>query len=721
MKNGCFILILGCLIISNLQAGINQADSITQLINTSRNEIEKAGLLLARSKSSAPDQTEKLLADALEAYSIYLKNKHPEGQVDALLQVAGIFSRQNKYQAALDTSMSALRLAMENNYLTGQAYAYSSIGRNYTQMGRYQEAELNLFQSLSLLTQTGNEKETADLRNRIGVLYFRSGKFQQALAQYDTAIEVANRYGLDLALSYIYMNKANALTELAIYDQALEYHFKGAEIKEKLNDTKGLMQSYHNIGNLYSQISKIEEALLYYRKALNVAIQLRLVTSLGNLYSNMAVTLARLDRNDSVPYYYDKSIGSFEATGDKAGLAMAFNNFGNYLLEQRQLNESEDYLMRALELRRQLVNVNHLANTLINLGNLMIEKKNNKIAEDYFNEALELVKDQNGLVKGDVLFELSELYQSTGNYKKAYDFLKQYASLKDTIINADEIGRLQKIVGDYELGRKDAELKLAQKDKELKELTVARQKNQMIYLLIAILLIFVAGAVSFGAYRHKKDSAAQLLDRNKKIETLIQELHHRVKNNLQIVSGLLALQSQKTEPGSARQVIDEGRLRLDAIAMIHQKLYNNDRYTLVDLKAYFDNLTSLISESYGWTKENITTKVSLSNPVVDIDFALPLALLVNELVTNAFKHAVVKHPSDLRIKVELKEKDHRMAELSVSDNGEKTTDQSEKQEKNSFGTTLIQTLVRQLDGNFARYQSNGTVCSISFKLAIAAE
>src|ERR1044072_2654922 len=120
-------------------------------------------------------------------------------------------------------------------------------------------------------------------------------------------------------------------------------------------------------------------------------------------------------------------------------------------------------------------------------------------------------------------------------------------------------------------------------------------------------------------------------EKNEYIESLVRELHHRVKNNLQIVSSLLSLQSNRLEDDKARMALEEGRTRVDAMAMIHQQLYMENDLAAVNIEDYLGTLTLSLAGSFGYNSGNIRTAVQLKNRSVDIDMAIPIGLIVNEL------------------------------------------------------------------------------------------
>jgi two-component sensor histidine kinase len=193
-------------------------------------------------------------------------------------------------------------------------------------------------------------------------------------------------------------------------------------------------------------------------------------------------------------------------------------------------------------------------------------------------------------------------------------------------------------------------------------------------------------------------------EKNKYIESLIRELHHRVKNNLQVVSSLMSLQSNRLEDDKARQALEEGKTRVDAMAMIHQKLYMDNELAAVDISEYLLNLSASLAHSHGYDAGHISTAVNLSNRYVDIDIAIPVGLIVNELVTNAFKHAF-NGIQDPKIAIELTGNNGGF-ELSVCDNGRGIGVVGDHPW--SFGMKLVYMLVEQLDAKIEIDTKSGT-------------
>ncbi len=208
------------------------------------------------------------------------------------------------------------------------------------------------------------------------------------------------------------------------------------------------------------------------------------------------------------------------------------------------------------------------------------------------------------------------------------------------------------------------------------------------------------------AYDKREVAAAQ------QIKLLMKELHHRVKNNLQIVSSLLSLQSFRIKDKIAADAVREGQHRIEAMSLIHQRLYTNENTTEVNIKEYVTDLAESLMQAYGYTNNNFILHLNIENELMNVDKAIPLSLIINELVTNAFKYAyanvatptlaitLLKHQQDMQ--------------LVIADNGKGITMNDWQDKKDSYGKELVQTFTKQLNGIITITLNGGTVFHITF-------
>jgi PAS domain S-box-containing protein len=219
------------------------------------------------------------------------------------------------------------------------------------------------------------------------------------------------------------------------------------------------------------------------------------------------------------------------------------------------------------------------------------------------------------------------------------------------------------------------------------------------------------------AYRNdqrRKLAEKQIEDSLKEKEVLLREIHHRVKNNMQIVSSLLNLQSQNIEDKKYRDVFIDSQSRIYAMALIHEKLYQSDSLAQINLKEYIDGIVSNIFQSYG-QKSNIKIDLNIENVPIKIDYAVPCGLIINEILTNSFKYAFPDGRQGI-IKISVKSNDNNMIQFSISDDGIGITKDMDIRNTKSLGLKLITSLAEsQLHGELILNRESGTEFQINFR------
>jgi PAS domain S-box-containing protein len=195
-------------------------------------------------------------------------------------------------------------------------------------------------------------------------------------------------------------------------------------------------------------------------------------------------------------------------------------------------------------------------------------------------------------------------------------------------------------------------------------------------------------------------------------EVLLREIHHRVKNNLQIIASLLHLQEDSIDEKEVADVLKESEGRVKSMAMVHEKLYQSPSFSKINLKQYIEKLLSDIIFTYGTPTGSIKTKLIIKDINLNIDTAIPLGLIINELVTNSAKYAFPQSEGTITIK--LKSLPEQM-ELTISDNGIGMPKDIDIKNSNTLGLQLVNGLVNQLDGELKLDRSHGTEFKIIFR------
>lgn len=312
----------------------------------------------------------------------------------------------------------------------------------------------------------------------------------------------------------------------------------------------------------------------------------------------------------------------------------------------------------------------------------------------YQHSALEMIK------------RVQELYEARGELPLAYPYLKKYQQGYDSLNNIEVQKNLSELEVKYETAQKDRVL--AENQLEL-ETSKQVQRTFIILTLAGLLVSAVALWFLYFKTRTNRLLSSQKLMIEKSLdekEFLLKEIHHRVKNNLQVISSLLNWQSQYIEDDKALESMQEGRNRVQSMALIHQNLYQSENLTGVEVHDYITKLSDSLFHSYNVRKDQIQFKSSIQPINLDVDTLIPLGLILNELLSNALKHAF-PNGREGTIAVSLFEQNDTLR-LEVKDNGIGMPEDVAKKAKGSFGHKLVEAFAEKLKAQLQIERGEGT-------------
>ncbi len=330
---------------------------------------------------------------------------------------------------------------------------------------------------------------------------------------------------------------------------------------------------------------------------------------------------------------------------------------------------------------------------------------------------------QIGIVAG-LLFKL---YKAQKNNKKAVYYGEITMDIRDSLFNVEQVKAMSDVQDKYEAEKRELEIELLGKDNALKEADLLRSQEseaqQRKIALISILALIVSVLLALFLYRlygQKKKANNELEQKNaviseqkEKNELLLKEIHHRVKNNLQVVGSLLDLQSDSISDEAALSAVEDGQSRVKAMALIHQKLYQNEEVGSISFHGYADQLIKQLADVYSGDKK-IKVELEKDETVLDIDTAVPLGLILNELISNAYKYAF-DDEIEGELKVQLKEIEEGQYQLQVSDNGKGLANDFDIAKAKSLGLRLVRRLSKQLYGSVEYSYNQGAIFNVLFK------
>ena len=483
------------------------------------------------------------------------------------------------------------------------------------------------------------------------------------------------------------------------YEQALEYILEGLAIMESLEDQAGIALGYLRMSRIFHFTFKLEQSADYGRRGGELYDEVGDRINAADAWSFAGHAYRMMGQNDQMMESFNRSLKLARETRIPAVLSMAYNDMATQYSVLDLPDSSIIYFENALGVTdpediRQIMVIKN------GLGQLYLATERYQDCIDLLSEAMITVWSTNDIFFLSELPEyIAQSYAALGQYDSAYKYMELNWRYSDSLFTQEQDAALEEMETKYET--------------EKKEEVIAQQKREQIYALILLGIILAVAFLIYRAYLNKKKLNALLEERNEEKDFLLKEIHHRVKNNLQILSSLLSLQSDHTDDASAIYVLEEGRNRVEAMGLIHQRLYTNENVTGVNMNEYLGEMCGHLESSFFSRDQEITIDSKVHVDMMDVDTAVPLGLIVNELITNAAKYAF--EPGDKgTIHVKLWINDSKNLCLEVNDDGQGK--KSEKSTKStSFGSKLIQILSKKLKGEIQTSLDQGYKTNIEFK------
>ncbi len=257
-----------------------------------------------------------------------------------------------------------------------------------------------------------------------------------------------------------------------------------------------------------------------------------------------------------------------------------------------------------------------------------------------------------------------------------------------------------------------------EKDKFYTDIVRYTKKGEKLNLLLGAIPVYLDDdpIAGFGIYvdiTEQKKYQEQLKQSVKEKQVLLEEIHHRVKNNLAIISGMLQLQAFEADNEEIRNALNDGQLRIQSIGIVHELLYQSENFVDISFEEYISKLIDTIKNTLPFNHQHIDVKVDTGDVLMDINQAIPTAILINELVTNAYKHAFDDDQPGT-IEILLREYDQEIS-IMVRDDGKGLPEDFLVEDHASIGMNLIETLTNQLEGELSYTSDKGTEFKVVFE------
>lgn len=494
----------------------------------------------------------------------------------------------------------------------------------------------------------------------------------------------------DLALIYMRTKQ---------YEKAVKQFRLFTEQSALANKTRHEASAWNNLAQMYLEMHEPDSAIISLEKALKTWDEYR-VESGGTLPAS----------DTTFKYMMHGNIGA------------AYNQKGQY--------------QEAIPLLKEFLKISQQTNDFSSVVNALNELSASYIGLNNPEKALELVDSTSKTLKfypfvqgirNSTTTKIAAL-EELGQNKKALYLMRQHIAFEDSVVKIEDKARVVFLEIEYEVEKKNSEI--ARQKIVLAEANAEKERRNGVLLsfFIGLPLLIIVVAILVVSRINRSKRAKKLTEKNEQIEhqhdvieqslsekeTLLKEIHHRVKNNLQLVMGILELQAGKFKDERIRDYLLEGQNRLKSMALIHQQLYESGDLGSIDFEDYVLKLTNDIGAVFNNKNKQVDIHLEANNISFDVNTAVPLGLIINELITNSFKHAF-KEKEQGNIFIKVNERGNQEYELSVRDDGRGFPKGFDHTESRSLGMKLVYGLTRQLDGKCRIENGIGTTVIIDFK------
>lgn len=507
-------------------------------------------------------------------------------------------------------------------------------------------------------------------------------------------------------------NKAIITHEAGNYVEALNYYHDCIKIQEQIRDSILLPEAYNNLGSLYHDIRNYKKAEYFYNKSLRLCKKYNNHRCVAMSLTNLGQILSDRKELDSALVLLNRSLKVRALSKETYGIGITYNLFGEVYFRKKEYDKAVEYFNKSLLLERKHNDDKGVAVSLIYLGNVYIKKQDFEQAKKAGKEALETAKKENALetqVRATKL--LRDAYKGERNWEEAFNMEQLYTKLRDSIQNdkIDESIIIKQTT--FDLEQKQKEIELLSTKNDLQRLTLRNNRIVLGIAVFGILLISFIALFIKRVLNKNKVVSKLLMKQNEEKQVMMKEIHHRVKNNLQVVNSLLRLQSKEVKDSKVLEMFKNTQRRVLSMAKLHENMYSTENLKLINVEKHLSGLITDIIDSYDLGKE-INIELNIIDEEFSIKTLLPLSLIVNEVITNSLKHAFINKQKG-NVYLELKKNSKENFEMIIGDDGIGF----HPLEKNSgLGTKLINIFSRQLNGTIRFLEKEGAFYELKFKV-----
>ena len=622
---------------------------------------------------------------------------------------------QENYEklAAVEDTMSQMVPAVIKRYRTLGTLAQSM---NQDLSAEYLDSALMYFDVYR------DDALQASVERRLAKTMMNDGKYEAALAllaKVHSYLEGRTNYH-ELAKVSQYLGDVKF--RLGALDESLQYMYQANEYYQLTNQTyanAAVLNWLAIINNTLGDYKSTTDLLVPFVKDYEKGRHSHVTTSTAML--NLCIAYRHLAELDTAEYYLKSSHQLFFVIDSPRQWSKYYGNYYSLMVAKEDFGRANMYADTMIAYAELLQNDEYLSKAYSSKYYVVQKCCKDEDSASYLRQArIYADKSNNARELRSVYGELADLAIAERRYKDAIEYKSIVDSVSAILYTKDMATEVKRIEMARLKDKSEKEIALLEVQAQLKEENLAKQRKLKYgFVVFSIFLLGVVYVITKLLRRRNMD--AQLLESKNKtiskaLETnkmLIKEVHHRVKNNLQVVSSLLNLQSRYIDDELAREALSVGRSRVQSMSLLHQSLYMKDNVKQVDVRSYFQNLVENLFDTYKVDADAIRLHTDIDELEIDVDVVIPMGLICNELVSNALKYAFVGRDRGL-LSLLLKDGVDYIT-LQVMDDGVGLPFETLPANPSSLGMKLIGSFTEKLEADLTIDNSNGS----SFTLLIS--
>lgn len=614
----------------------------------------------------------------------------------------------------------------DSSYVLAKAWFYMSY--YYQAQNRVDYVNNCYLTAASFFQQNRDSILEAEMYIRCAYNLKFANEVDEAIPYYNKGIEL-----LDVTNSPFWYGLANDHVGFLHFSRgdyylALKHYQNGVNAFLSLNDLQNAGVQYNKMALVYRKTGDVVKEEEAYLKALGYLEQIDPVVYLGEVYNNYSELLIDKGETEKGLSILEDARTVYETVGYPLGMCSYYLVQAYYYSQKHPVDYEKiiEYAALGLPIAEEYRNWRLFSDFSAYLGEAYYYTERVTKAEKTLLTAIDIAKENHLLPELEKNARiLALIYQENAVPEKALKYLTLAVDIRDSLRNEEKLKEFTELDLTFKYRQEQLKDSLNQQREmqAIQEEHKQETRKQQIVLIIALFVLVIIILISSFLFHNNRRNRAQariLAVKNDIIqnaldekEILLKEIHHRVKNNLQLVSSLLELQNKEVVDEKALESLREGKERVRSMALIHQKLYQNQDLRTMDFSEYTTQLVHELSKSSG-ASDRIDFEVCINDCYFDVDTAVPLGLILNELITNAIKYAFPDNRKG-KIEVKIEKHDETYFQLYVKDNGIGIKEEIDLKKTKSLGLRLVYSLVRQLQGKLEVHNSAGCEYRILFK------